>query len=256
MIRRKDDNHWLLIPQVEHARVAGELAAAWGNEDVEPLPYGDTLLFAVRHHDDGWHEWGLTSPIHPETGYPRDFLEMRMEDSTRLWQKSIDICACEAPEAGVWVSRHFCWLGERALETRKDCVEDLDATRRFLDEQRERQAQWAGQCQRVRQDNNLLEELFETGTQIVRFFDRLSLWLGCVPETEPIEIEMFKTGVFRFTPRSPQSITIEPYPFSDDQMELAVPVRRVPARPYASDVEFLEVLSNAPTEKLEWILGA
>ena len=54
MIRRQDKNNWLLIDQVSHARIAADLARAWGNEnDVAPLPMLKQLLAAIRWHDEG-----------------------------------------------------------------------------------------------------------------------------------------------------------------------------------------------------------
>lgn len=93
MIRREEGRDWLLIPQIEHAHVAGDVAAVWGNDEVAAFPDSRELLSAVRHHDDGWREWDTAPRLHAETGIPRSFLEMPMPVATEIWSRSIEIAS-------------------------------------------------------------------------------------------------------------------------------------------------------------------
>ena len=45
---------WLLIDQIEHARVAGDLAKVWGAGDFAGLEPRDVVLPTIYRHDDGW----------------------------------------------------------------------------------------------------------------------------------------------------------------------------------------------------------
>jgi hypothetical protein len=92
MIRRDTPDSWLLISQVDHARLAGDLAAAWGNDRVAGLPLADWLVPAVRDHDEGWRFWEAHPTVTPD-GKPRQFLEMPPAESTAIWTVSIDTCA-------------------------------------------------------------------------------------------------------------------------------------------------------------------
>ena len=42
---------WLLVSQVEHARISGELVRHWREE------FSPDVVDAIAHHDDGWSEW-------------------------------------------------------------------------------------------------------------------------------------------------------------------------------------------------------
>ena len=56
MIRREMDEGaaWCLVPQIDHAHLAAEIAAHWRPlQDEEPAIRAD-LIAAVQHHDDGW----------------------------------------------------------------------------------------------------------------------------------------------------------------------------------------------------------
>src|ERR1700685_1108206 len=131
MIRRDDRGDWLIIEQVEHARLVGELANAWGNERVAPLAAYPGLVWGIEHHDDGWSAWDAAPAVHPETGIPRSFLEMRMCDSTAIWTRSIAVCSAH-PLAGIGVSRHFCYLARQAGEREWASADDREAIDRFL----------------------------------------------------------------------------------------------------------------------------
>lgn len=92
MIRRDDGESWLLITQVDHAHLAGDLAAAWGNAQTPPVPEPTLLLPAIRDHDEGWRSWEKSPRIHPDTGIPREFLEMPMTEAVAIWRRSIEVC--------------------------------------------------------------------------------------------------------------------------------------------------------------------
>ena len=56
MLVTRRANHLVLITQPEHARLAGRLAAAWGNERFALPAAHAALILAATHHDDGWYE--------------------------------------------------------------------------------------------------------------------------------------------------------------------------------------------------------
>ena len=162
-------------------RLAGELALAWGNERVRSLADFPKLLWGVAHHDDGWREWDEAPRLKPETGFPRNFMEMRMRDSTAIWTKSIAICSAD-PLAGIAVSRHFCYLSRQVQSSGHADADDLAAIDRFLTEQAGVEATLSNRARSQhfgtgsRED---LEKLCDFGFRTVRFFDNVSLWLCC-----------------------------------------------------------------------------
>lgn len=96
MIRRVTDSGWLLISQVDHAHLAADLARAWGNDHVTPLPLGEWLLPTIRDHDAGWRAWEA-EPIITSDGLPRQFTEMTADAATQIWTSSIAIAAGGTP---------------------------------------------------------------------------------------------------------------------------------------------------------------
>ncbi len=98
MIVRDASEPTLLISQVDHAQLAGDLAAAWGNDRVPGLPLAELLVPAVRDHDLGWREWE-TAPTTTADGRPRGFLEMPAGEAAEIWTRSIDACAAGFPSS-------------------------------------------------------------------------------------------------------------------------------------------------------------
>ena len=129
MIRRDAGDDWLLISQIDHAHLAAEIASAWGNDDVDPLPMADLLVPAIRDHDDGWRDWESAPQIDPDLGWPRNFTEMPMRDATEIWSKSIDICARgDSPLTGATsVFRQFLQLRGQSLTDERKVVLDVVA---------------------------------------------------------------------------------------------------------------------------------
>jgi len=256
MIRRDDRSDWLLIPQVDHARLAGRIAEAWGNERVPPLPLAELLVSAIDNHDDGWLDWARAPQIDPGTGRPRNFTEMRMHDASELWTNSIEICGRQHPLSGIWVSKHFCHLASAAREHRIDDAAQRSAIDRFLDDQQQRQQQWKLTAA-AEFPNEDLDRLIETGFRYIQFFDRISLWLCCEPAIEAYETQGPDGKAFHFIPQSANrlsEIAIQPFPFRTMALELSVTARRISARRYTSDADLHAVLQTAKAELLNWTL--
>jgi hypothetical protein len=92
---------WLLISQVEHARVSGELALQWREE------YSDDVVNAIAHHDDGWAAWEAQPKLNPELGAPFSFLEMPVPAALVIWDHSIAAAGEYGPLAAYIVAGHF-----------------------------------------------------------------------------------------------------------------------------------------------------
>jgi hypothetical protein len=257
MIRRDDRGDWLIIEQVEHARLAGELARVWGDERGGMFALFPKLMGGVSHHDDGWSAWDQAPRLNPETGIPRSFLEMRMRDSTAIWTRSIAVCSAD-PLAGIAVSRHFCHLAEQARNGDRADAEDREFIDRFLGEQsvvQTRLADEVGENGAGAETNEDREKTFDLAFRTVQFFDRVSLWLCCAQRHQPEQFVATLGEGVKFIPKNPSHIAIEPYPLRVNSLRLDVPARRLAARRYANDADLQTALHAASTERLTWTIG-
>jgi hypothetical protein len=157
-----------------------------------------------------------------------------------------------SPLGGIWVSRHFCYLAEKARESRSDNIDDVAAIEQFLKEQAELQREWTDESVRDFASDEL-QRLIETGFRYVQFFDRISLWLCCAARTKAAAMNLPGGDSFQLTPRKDGSIAIEPYPLNVAPLELLVDTRRVPANHYDRD-GLQQAIDSATVERLNWTL--
>ncbi|MEM1304421.1 MAG: DUF3891 family protein, partial [Planctomycetota bacterium] len=141
-----DLSHWLLISQVEHARITHQLAAAW--KTLLPGASGlvrQEFLAALLHHDDGWKPWSRDPQIDPEHGRPYGFTEMPPRLAQEIWSGSIEACREIGPLAGWMVASHFIGLQGKPDDDPDDC--DFGEWARWLGEQDRRRTAWLAEWQ-------------------------------------------------------------------------------------------------------------
>lgn len=252
MIRRTDGNDWLLISQIDHAHLAGELASVWGGAAAS-LPDSAELLPAIRGHDDGWLEWEAAPTIDPESGAPRDFTEMPMDVATGIWNRSIERCGGTSPWAGLWVGRHFQYLAERSEESREPGSEERRRLKSFLEREERRRLEWRRQLRR-HVETAELNRREETGYRFVQFFDRISLWICCAKRTARLMLQTPADETVAFTPQGDGGFEFATPAISVPSLTVSLQARRIPASRLGSDEELRDALGRATVETLEFVI--
>jgi hypothetical protein len=211
------------------------------------------ILLAVEHHDDGWRDWDAAPRINPATGIPRSFMEMRMRDSTAIWTRSINFCSSE-PIAGIAVSRHFTYLAEQVRSGGRADADDLEAIDQFLRDQ-DNESGDLGPRLRRREDATVIQTC-EFGFHSVRFFDAVSLWLCCAERHEPEQMTAPGGESVTLIPKDAWHVAIDPYPLRVKAPRLQTLARRIAARRYENDEDFLATFNAARFELLTWSISS
>lgn len=85
MIRKSwDEDKWLLTPQMEHARLAGLIAASWNFPHEKPH---EEVILAISRHDDGWNDADKKPSVSP-AGCPMSFDECDPLQAMNYWAAS------------------------------------------------------------------------------------------------------------------------------------------------------------------------
>lgn len=257
MIRREielsaNERVWVLISQVEHARLSGELTRQ-GREY-----FSHEVTEAVEHHDDGWATWEAAPKINPAVGGPYSFLEMPLEESLVIWDHSIAAAREIGPLAGFMVAGHF-----YGLLSESDHAAQPSAIA-WLAAKRKSRTAWLDEWIRSNPENTVEEAKLAQEQLLVA--DLFSLWLCCdAPTTTAdghllIESAMKHRldrlfGQRRFTPvgfgrrhptlENPREalawvIAVDPYPFRDAPLSLSLMAEVVPVAKYANSEELEE----------------
>jgi len=245
---------WILISQIDHAHISGQLAAAWQGIDLLAGSDRDELIFAIDHHDDGWAAWDQNPRVDARTGRPRQFTEMQLTDSLNIWTRAIEAAAEAGPLAGYAVAGHFIYLMRTASAWCEKDTTDALLARHWVADFEAKQTKWLA----ARQSTGQVAQAYEMGQTAVatlQLFDVLSLWLCCAERTTPAQFCLPNESTVTLTPESSDRISrisIGPWPFAADRLDLSVPGRSIPARAYQNAADLADTECEAVT--LVWRL--
>ena len=272
MIRRQwPPDKWLLIPQVEHSRVSGLIAASWNFAGRKP--HRD-LLHAISHHDDGWRTFD-EEPSTNAAGDPLSFMEMAPEVSTMLWSGSIRNLEADKKFYGARVvGQHFCDLCSMNHDLGRTSPRGAAALGAFIGAQNYALGRYrATAAQELHDSATIFEdsadmpaqetdplEAFATDVRFLQVVDMISLLL-CTEFTGETVIEnvpyLEETDTLKVSRNGDGKLAlkIDPLPFRrnlrDHVTGLVVPRKR-----YAVDEELREACAAAKPLVVEWHIGA
>ncbi len=246
-----DITAWILIRQPDHARLAGECARRWGNERFpEPQPR-DQAVLGISFHDEGWVEQDAVPQRNPETGAPRQFLELCAGEFLSIWERSILRGYEHGPVAGWMVSWHFSELAKMRLAMPETPAGDPAVFETFVQRQEKSREQALTHIMLHGRD-----QLMACG-RLLQFCDLLSLY-ACLGATAPLTVPqsfLLHSGEeqrirLELDHGHKSEIRLVPYPFDVSEMRLSVPARRLSRVRFDTDRQLLDDFRSAKEEKL------
>lgn len=288
MIVTRRDGALHLVEQVEHGRVAGELAAAWGNERFEAPTPGEPVRTAATRHDEGWRAWDARVLFHELDRRPLHFLEIDASEHVRLYRQGVERVALGDAYAGVLVGMHWTGLyrgrwsapgargrldlgadGRAAQDTAVDAEE-----RRWIEAKR---LAWTADEPRAAFETRLWHNF-----ELLQLWDLLSLYLCVMPQqpsvspaparpwgpqlaalehaAEDVLLPSVRGNPFgaaeRITVgvRTPGVLWLDPYPFHQAGITVDVVSAAVPDRPY-DHAELAGRVGRTPAAVTTWRLA-
>ena len=268
MIIQEQGDQLILIRQTDHAVLSGFFARALGNKLFKrPEPF-ESFCLAAAEHDNGWNEWELLPQIDPKTFSPYNFMSIPTEEHIALYQRGIERVVRADRYAGLLVSMHCAGLYDRTRatmpgfsakyvkSTETHLVTDF-IQRLRLQQLRLKVDLRADPIMKAYADDNSLQ----ANLQRLEALDRLSLYFCLAPldgstiDAVPVDGNGSEAD-WDLQPAGPSYVTLQPYPFQKDPLEISILARRVPKRPYADENEFHKILAQAPYFAINFILSA
>lgn len=223
MLLRREADAVIVIGQPAHAWLSGQLARAWSPR---PEPWEEVCL-AAEQHDAGMAEWDRSPKLNPETGLPRSFLELELDDHLEIWWRAAPLVLQQSRYAALLVSMHGTALYERRNL-------DDERARAFLDGQRELQ---------LRLMAGLDAEQVRRNQRLIWTWDSLSL--GLLLDWPP-----FDAGGIHVEDR-----TLDPWPFASPAITVKSEGRRLSGT-FDDEAAMRAALDAAPWVTLEFELCA
>ena len=147
MVCPYDASRLLLILQTDHSRIAGLLAAHWGNDHFAKVQPYSSMVLAAQEHDSGWWDWEIKPSVN-EQGYPSDYIGSIKHLGQGVWldlyRRAIERIATRDLYAAYFVSMHgeaLLTQGMGLLPSMPDYTGD-PAVQEFIAQQKELRAGW------------------------------------------------------------------------------------------------------------------
>lgn len=275
MVYPYDQSRLLVALQTDHSRVAGRLAAHWGNGTfAEPQPWFSMVL-AAQEHDNGWWEWEL-KPTLNDQAKPPDYVSgggIPRDVHVAFDRHGISRVLEQDRYAGLMVSVHQSGLNNQGFGMLPHMPDrsGIPEVAQFLREQEELRVTLIEDLRRSRTwAPYVSDEQIWTNYKLIEVFDQLAQIL-C--NRYPLNSAERKNGppmTLKHVPVAPgaddvtltfeavdeRSAVLHPYPFDVDPLAISFPARLVPSRAYTGQDEFLRQFYRADPLTITYTLYA
>jgi hypothetical protein len=268
MVNQYDESRLLLVLQIDHSRVAGFLAAHWGNEEfATPQPYASVVL-AAQEHDIGWWEWEMKPSTLNERGYPLDYHDGSLKYLGQLrldfYKNAVDHVMQHDPYAALLIAMHGVALmnaGYGKLAYPPDRSAD-PRVKAYIEHQEKLRAQLLEQLRQSQQFKDFTsDEQVWTNYEYIEVFDQLAQFLcnryplnskarkfGPTDSLNDVAVPVTPGGkpvTLSIDTVSGTRAVLRPYPFDTDPLKLSFTGRLVSNRVYKNSEDFLEAFYRA-----------
>jgi Protein of unknown function (DUF3891) len=257
MILLEQADHLIVIRQTDHALLSGFLAREWGNEVFARPQLFESFCLAAREHDNGWAEWELTPQLDPKTRLPYTFMSIPTEDHIALYQRGIQRVVQADPYAGLLVILHCAGLYDRTRATLPGfSAKYVKASEsRLVNEAFDRLKLQQMRLKSYLRKNPATATLAGEGSldrtaRLLETLDRLSLYF-CLRSCEDTTIEAVPADDSgseidcELHQEESNVVSLAPYPFRRDPLQISILARRVPRRVYGNEADFQKTLAGA-----------
>ena len=257
MIVQDQGDQLLLIRQTDHAFLAGFLAKEWGNDEfVRPEPFASFCL-AAAEHDNGWTEEEREPGIDAKTRLPYSFMSIPTKAHIELYHRGIERLVKADHYAALLASMHASMLYDKARATipgysaKYVKSEEMQMATDFVQRLKLQQLRLKVDLKTQPGMKDFVEEnVLKANFERLEALDRMSLYFCTTPrENSLIEaVPTDNTGGeadLELRPEGRDVVTMTPYPFRRELLELSVMGRRIPKRVYADDADLQKTLAGA-----------
>lgn len=249
-----------LIDQVEHGRVAGVLAKAWGNQRFAAPSPAPAVALAAARHDEGWRAVDGALLFDELAKRPMHFLDIDVESHIPLYRAGVERVSMLDAYAGLLVGMHWSgiyrsrWQRPGGASRLARTAEDRRLQEAVVRSEEERWIDVRRQVWTQDEPRALFETRLWHHFELLQLWDLLSLFLCVVPDEpsppQPVvawgpqlsgvdhrseTVRLPTVGAFAGGPRhdlvarvaAPGVIELDPFPFAAP-LGVDVEVRRLP----------------------------
>lgn len=228
-LQRLDNGTVFAVLQDYHQVLAGQFAAAWGNEEFDRADPG--AVYMARNHDAGWTEHDSEPGIDPASGLPWHIIDMHPSDLNPIHRRSIERNARNDRYTGILSCMHTMGFYNGRMGQSDFAVMDgysdehPEHIHPMVTECTERIEAWKAEIVAEGEDAVSLESRVWRSYRWLEACDTMSIYFSLTPMAQ-LESHTFPNVPRRgdeltsitFTPRDGGHIAVDPYPFGADPL--------------------------------------
>jgi hypothetical protein len=267
MLRLETETGWLLITHPDHAHLAGDFAAAWGNDQFRSPEPRARVLKGIACHDDGWAARDAHPAITREgkpsafsvqlAGKYSAFEEIDLDQFLALRQRCVQALSADDPYAALLVSMHSINLLTQHTDRSTIAPADLLLFDRFVQHMKTGQEKLRAT---VAGDSNLREEektdqALLDNLHLLEACDNLSL-LSCFAFSQPsnllhpLPLNQGGAKEIQVHPVGPRSFRLAPWPFFYPELTFQLVARHVEGKSFPSPEALSAAFDDADEKHL------
>jgi len=267
MLRLETETGWLLITHPDHAHLAGDFAAAWGNEQFRSPEPRARVLKGITSHDDGW----VSRDAHPvitSDGKPSGFSaelvgryaafeEIELDKYLAVRQRAAQALSADDAYAALLVTMHTSNLLTRHADRSAMSPEDLPLLDRFLEHMHnmEEKLRASVAADTTLRDDEKTDKAILENFHLMQACDNLSL-LSCVAFSgpanllHPLPLNHGGAKEVQVQAVGPRSFRLTPWPFFYPELTFQLPARHVEGKRFATSEELAAAFADADEKHL------
>jgi hypothetical protein len=272
VVRELKDGRCYVSLQEDHAELAAQFAAHWGNQRFSKLRPYKTMVFATTYHDSGYREWEGNPPMNVAKGRPyahREDIPAFEEVELQAYTKNVDWLGTQDPYAALLVSMHRTGLWHNRyniftepagrLRERSDAVKNA---KKAMEANQEVVKQTL-----AAKHSGFANEL-AYNYMVLQIFDLLSLYFCCDGYAAddqfkeyaiaPVRVSYDNDETVRLTirPNGAGAVVIDPYPFDVSPVKFSARARVVAPPEEKSEAACVEAYSKADRQMITFEVSA
>ncbi|MDG5789939.1 DUF3891 family protein [Evansella sp. AB-P1] len=227
MIVQEDYNDLILIQQHDHALISGTIANAWNENYFKGEGRRESVELAIAQHDSCWKKLDEKPIYLASTKQPASFLYYPLKEKITAYSQGVDEMEKKNKLAALLISMHYSSFFQGNLDQEGEV---------FKSNEKDRQKNLWKELIHGSEEREEVKFYFD----LLQLCDNLSLYLcmnkwGCSKEEE---LSWFKNGFPQQLTslngvnmvaewRSPSNVKLTPYPFTEDQVEVHIPYKKI-----------------------------